>query len=242
VLGRRNTVIVFQPGGGGSVQEIELDGGKVIATWPDNSNVGAVPHSDDERLTIALMSEGDLRIRDHDTQTTRLVEADYLEPADGAFSPDGTLFAVASRIGYVRVWETATWQEVVTLRGFILGAAGVAFSPDGKRLAATDGSGNQAVRLWDTASWQEVLALRALGSVFSYLRFSPDGNRIWAVSTDSILHVWTAPSWEEIHRAGRGIPPSGTELSTLNAEVKATESGSAERRRDRDAPTLSAER
>lgn len=204
VLGRRNTVVVFQPGGYSEVQEIELDSGKVVASWPDQSSIGAVPYSDDERFSVALMQEGGLRIRDHDAQTMRDVAADYLEPSGGAISPDGTLFAVSSRIGYVRVWDTATWQEVVTLRGFILGAAGVAFSPDGKRLAATDGSGKQAVRLWDTASWQEVLTLRAPGSVFNDPRFSPDGNRIWASSNDSILHVWTAPSWEEIVRAERG--------------------------------------
>jgi WD40 repeat protein len=162
-----------------------------------------VPYSNDERLAINLMLEGGLFIDDLETQTTRTVDVEYLEPAEGAFSPDGSLFAVASFIGYVRVWETATWQEVVTLRGFILGAAGEALSPDGKRLATGDGSGNQAVRMWDTASWQEVLTLRAPGSVFNSLRFSPDGNRISAVSNDSILHIWTAPSWEEIDRAER---------------------------------------
>ena len=58
---------------------------------------------------------------------------DAQEIYDGAFSSDGKLFAVASGMGYARVWETATWREVATLRGYLLGVHSVAFSGDGKR-------------------------------------------------------------------------------------------------------------
>ena len=48
---------------------------------------------------------------------------------------------MASYLGYARVWETANWREVATLRGFKLGAQSVAFSPDGNRLATGAGAG-----------------------------------------------------------------------------------------------------
>jgi MATE family multidrug resistance protein len=42
---------------------------------------------------------------------------DVLELDVGSYSPDGKLFAVASSLGYARVWDATTWQPVATLRG-----------------------------------------------------------------------------------------------------------------------------
>ncbi|HEY4248689.1 MAG TPA: WD40 repeat domain-containing protein [Lacunisphaera sp.] len=200
VFVRRGTVVVYQPNGD-FAQEIALADGKVIATWSKLPGIGSVTTSNDERFTVIGFEAGGFIVQDAETNTRTRVAADYLEPNYGTFSPDGRLFALSSRLGYVRIWETATWKEVGTLRGFINGAGGIAFSPDGKRLATGDGSGSQAVRVWDTASWEEVLTLRAPGSVFNSVSFSPDGNRIMAVSNGGIPHLWTAPSWEEIDRA-----------------------------------------
>ncbi len=67
-------------------------------------------------------------------------------PRDGTFSPDGKLFAAASRLGFARLWETATFRD------FLLGVHSVAFSPDGKRLAAGS-SGQEVINLWDILLW-----------------------------------------------------------------------------------------
>ena len=64
-----------------------------------------------------------------------------------AFSPDGTRLASGSRDLTVKLWDTASGQEVLTLRGFASEVSGVAFSPDGSRLITTDLSGS--VRLWE---------------------------------------------------------------------------------------------
>lgn len=122
------------------------------------------------------------------------------QPADATFAPDGRLFAVASKMGYVRLWETATRREVGTLQGVLLGIHSVAFSPDGQRLAAGS-SGQEAIKFWDLASQQEVLTLEANGSVFWSTAFSPNGNSIGSLSATHQLHVWTAPSAEEIETA-----------------------------------------
>jgi WD40 repeat protein len=63
-----------------------------------------------------------------------------------AFTPDGTRLASASRDMTVKLWDTASGQEVLTLRGFASEVSGVAFSPDGSRLVTTDLGGS--VRLW----------------------------------------------------------------------------------------------
>jgi WD40 repeat protein len=73
-----------------------------------------------------------------------------------AWSPNGRLLAAAGESPPVFVWETTGHKLIQRLDGGAKGiAAGsrhsVAFSPDGKLLAA----GCRAVRLWETATWTQ---------------------------------------------------------------------------------------
>jgi len=192
---------------GNSFHEWDLSTGLEMQSWQAPVEINALGVSPDERSCMAIGMGGDVVFRNLADESQTKVDLDALEAEHVCFSPDGKLFAVASAMGYTRVWETATWREVATLRGHLLGVHSAAFSGDGKRLAT--GGGNAALKLWDTESWQEVLTLEGQGSLLMGTAFSPDGNAILAVNYAGIVHIWRAPSWAEINAAEKSAPAPG---------------------------------
>lgn len=70
----------------------------------------------------------------------------------------------------------------------------VAFSPDGKRLAA--GSRNYSLKVWDAASGREVLHIAGAGSDIIDVGFSPDGK--WLAASDrNGAKIWEAATGKE---------------------------------------------
>jgi WD40 repeat protein len=65
---------------------------------------------------------------------------------DAVFSPDGRVLALATPKGLV-LWDTFTWQELYHFQEHPGGVHGLAFSHDGKRLAA--GCDDSSILLWD---------------------------------------------------------------------------------------------
>ena len=65
---------------------------------------------------------------------------------------------------------------------------GIAFSPDGKRLASA--SGDQTVKVWDAMSGQEMVTLKGHTQTVNSVAFSPDGKRLASASYDQTVKVW----------------------------------------------------
>ncbi|MDA1054419.1 MAG: serine/threonine protein kinase, partial [Planctomycetota bacterium] len=114
-----------------------------------------------------------------------------------AFSPDGLRLASARWDGTVKVWDAATGQESLTLKGHTGGGVhSVAFSLDGQRLASA--SGDQTVKVWDAATGQESLTLKGHTDWVTSVAFSPDGQRLASVSEDNTVKVWDAATGQEL--------------------------------------------
>ncbi|HJT78605.1 MAG TPA: protein kinase [Gemmataceae bacterium] len=120
-----------------------------------------------------------------------------------AFSPDSLRLAVGGGDHTVRVWDAATGREVAAFVGHTGAITGVAFSPDGRRLASAS---ERQVKLWDAATGQELLTLR--GDPFTYqpvgwgVLFSPDGRRLAYTQGDAST-VWDATPLTEESRVAR---------------------------------------
>ncbi len=186
------------------LSEWDLEANRGVQTWPapPSSIFTAFSLSPDERLGIAMGWHGDVVGRDLSRHENIDLPLDALEVLGVAFSPDGKSLAIASTLGFARVWDTAAWEEQATLEGFLNAVFSVSFSPNGRRLATGGANPNDALKLWDVDVWQEVLTLKVeegQGSEFSSSAFSPDGHTVGAMSINGFLHLWQAPSWEEIN-------------------------------------------
>jgi WD40 repeat protein len=155
-----------------------------------------------------------------------------------AFSPRGRFLAAAwsgpgkAGPGEVRVWDAAPLPEVFTLRGQSGPVASVAFSADGKQLAAAGlGAGTAAgeIQVWDTATARELRALAGHLKGVTGVAYSPDGKYLATCSEDSTLMVWDAATGKNTliligdapHTAavrGIAIRPGGKNLASASAD------------------------
>ena len=95
----------------------------------------------------------------------------------------------------MKVWDAATGQEILSLKGHTAAVTSVAFSPDGKRIVS--GSRDKTVKVWDAATGQELLSLKGHTGEVSSVAFSPDGKRIVSGSEDQTVKVWDAATGQE---------------------------------------------
>ncbi len=81
---------------------------------------------------------------------------------------------------------------------------GVAFSPDGTRLATATGSRDPAqaadngAKVWDARTGKLLLTLSGHGREVFDVAFSPDGKRLVTASVDTTAKLWDAGTGKEL--------------------------------------------
>lgn len=121
-----------------------------------------------------------------------------------AFSPDGRMLAAISEQKSVYVWEIAGNKEArrFTNAGQI---DSVAFSADGKRLAAGRGGAESAVIIWDieraAAVWFKKIGSRE-GQLA--IALSPDGRRVATAAWRGGIQVWDIETKKELYTLADG--------------------------------------
>jgi WD40 repeat protein len=109
------------------------------------------------------------------------------EVEDVTFSPDGTLLATRTRDA-IRLWEIAAGKEIRQLQQESTKIRSLAFSPDGKTLAASG-------ILWDVGTGNKIGECE--GGRGASLAFAPDGKTLATGGFDGIIRLHEADTGKE---------------------------------------------
>ena len=184
-----------------------------IAFTPDGKTL--VSAGNDAAIVVTSLATGEnaATLLGHDDTVTCV-----------AISPDGTTIASGgfdiNNDGTVRLWDISSGENTATLGPFygggnffghgasIVGVESVAFSPDGKTLAA--GYGNGTIRLWSTATCKMIATLKGVvvGSgtdpfegdyynVVSSVAFSPDST-VLASGGFAMVTIWDVANLRKV--------------------------------------------
>jgi WD40 repeat protein len=104
--------------------------------------------------------------------------------------PDGRIQITTPDDHPVCLFELATGKLVRELKMPSSDAGPVAFSPDGKLLAAGFGRGNGEIRVLGTATFEPVATLAGFGSGPNAMAFSPEGKHLITGLHDGTALVW----------------------------------------------------
>lgn len=116
-----------------------------------------------------------------------------------AWRPSGRAIALG---GYreVRIVEPKAGRATVTLSGLADGVRALAFSSDGRFLAAAGGVPGKRgeVRIWEVDTQQPLVNISGHDDCVYGVAFSPDGKLVATASYDKLIKLWDASTGQEV--------------------------------------------
>ncbi|MFI5461266.1 MAG: hypothetical protein ACHRXM_38170 [Isosphaerales bacterium] len=139
-------------------------------------------------LLAAGDAGGSVTVWDLGTSVSRAYcRGSYYDVYAVAFSPDSTTLASAGR-HCAKLWDATTGHPLLDLPSGDF-TNGLAFSPDGRRLAIGSSIWNGVI-VTDLENGRGIQSLRGLSGQVARVIFSPDGRQIAALSHDWRIAIW----------------------------------------------------
>jgi hypothetical protein len=174
------TILAISPGNSFFIRQVQHDTAAVVVTDSDPAHV------------IHTMREAQ-------TEGRRSIGIYHAE-----FAPDGRYLLLLSTLPAVRIYDTLSWERVVTLPELPPSAVSYFASSDWRSGVFANASGE--VALWDAQSRREIAKLDTDGKL-SAVSFSPDdsmfattsGHENKDMSSTFHLRIWNSTTGEMIH-------------------------------------------
>jgi WD40 repeat protein len=200
--------LLASSGADGTVRLWDPETGKALATLEG--------HVDGAAICVAFSPDGKTLASGGSDQTVRFWDVPSGKAARTlfrftgsvwglAFSPSGETLAVAGEgertgrksprtLGEVGLWDVRTGTQRQAFRGYHGGVRSVAFSPDGRTVAAGDEWGRAL--LWEVPSGQLRALLRGYSGRTTSLAFAAGGRVLVCGYVNGTVQFWDLPSGE----------------------------------------------
>jgi len=175
---------------GNNVAILWSTAGDQVRTFAGHSDwVWAVAFSPDGTQLLTASGDHTAKLWNADTGAeirTFSGHTDALQAA--AFSPDGTRLLTGSADFTMKLWDVATGGELHTFVGTSGNEfRGVAFSPDGTKIAAAVGPD---LEVWSASTFAKLARFSDPGQGALALAYAPDGKTIATGHYDQVVRLW----------------------------------------------------
>ncbi|MHC5111460.1 MAG: protein kinase domain-containing protein [Planctomycetota bacterium] len=186
--------------------------------------IPSVSFSPDGKHLASASLDGTVKIWDiQEHSEVRTLDAGAWRMHAVAYHPNGNQLAGGASDGAV-VWNAANGEKVLELKKQSAGVLGLAYSPDGKRLATA--SPDRTVMLWDAQNGEHLATLSGHAGWVWSVAFSPDGRILATGSDDRTVRLWDVAAARYMATlSGHGqrvssvdFSPDGTRLASASVD------------------------
>ncbi len=134
-----------------------------------------------------------------------------------ALSPGGKILAAGggdSLGGELKLWDTATSQEIASLPGYTGSLYSLAFSPDGKRLAS---GRHDRVQLWDVNAHKEIASFTGFFQV-NVVALNREGTRLATEDLERVK-LWEVATRKELASFQPHVPVYGGPVAAFRRDL-----------------------